>query len=125
MILLIKGTSDLWDFISDRLTGCVQLLNGSIIKSEMILIEDENTKALDFYGIVYIDSQCAGEYAILKLNGTHFKGKRIIIREYLERFHKDRRSSPDTINLSSQENRQDDRRRMRVLKTIKSKFDGV
>lgn len=131
MIIFIRGISertkksDLAAFVSTTLTNRLRLISGKVIKSEVLILQDKRTKLLEFHGLVHVDSVRAGQYAITKLNGTLFQGKRVVVREYIERSWKnDRRENHAAIvDPIGKGNRRGDRRRqMEVMKSISHMF---
>lgn len=131
MIIFIRGISertkksDLTAFVSTTLTNRLRLISGKVIKSELLILQDKRTKLLEFHGLVHVDSERAGQYAITKLNGTLFQGKRVVVREYIERSWKnDRRENHAAIvDPIRKGNRRGDRRRqMEVMKSISHMF---
>lgn len=133
MIIFIRGISEstkkseLFDFVSPALVNRLRLVNGKVIKAEILILQDRKTKLVEFHGLVTVDSEKAGRLAIKKLNGSLFKGKHVVVREYIERSWKnDRRENhAEKVDppLSISGRRRGDRRRdMEVIKDVSHMF---
>lgn len=133
MTLFIRGISeytkksDLWEFVAPELNNRLRLMHSKVVKSEILILQDKNTKSIEFHGLVHVNSERAGRHAIKKLNGKLFQGKRVAIREYIQRSWKnDRRENHAAIIDSlGQGNRQGSRRRhMQVVPSIRHIFSS-
>jgi len=133
MILFIRGVpestkiSELRDFVSPALVNRMRLVNGKVLKSEVLILQDKKTKLVEFHGLVTVDSEKAGHLAIKKLNGDLFKGRRVVVREYVQRSWKnDRRENHaekvDPPLKISGRRRGDRRRDMEVIQNISHMF---
>ena len=98
MILFIRNIpgnchlSDLHEFVAPVLKRSFPFRSGSILKSEILVIRDKHTNALEYHGLVYVDAEAAGQRAIKKLKGKRLKNKLVMVREFYHRsWHNDRR----------------------------------
>lgn len=95
--------------------------SGKVLKCEILVLRDRRTKALEFHGLVYLDSDRTGQRAIQKLKGKRFNSKLVTVREYqLRSWHNDRRlhQTQDTENFS--EKRIAERRRRQRVNTLQN-----
>lgn len=136
MIIFIRGVSELtqkkelWDFVSPALVSRMRLLNGKVIKTEILILQNKRTKLVEFHGLVYVNSEKAGNLAIKKLNGSIFKGKRAIVREYVVRSWKnDKRlnhaDKVDPMLLGTGRRFGDRRRDLEQIKDMSDMFTAV
>lgn len=133
MIIFIRAIpeltkkSDLLAFVSPRLVNKLRFINGRVLNIEILVLQDSKIKFVEYHGLVTVDSEKAGRLAIKKLNGTLFKGKRVIVREYVERSWKnDRRENHankfDPPFLATGKRRGDRRRDLELVKDISDIF---
>lgn len=108
MIIIIPHISnktlknELVDFVAPALKSVLPFSKGKVIRAEILKQFDKEINELECHGLVYVDNTDAGLRAILKLNKTMFKGTRVEVREYINRYyHNDRRhnhsNKPDPI----------------------------
>lgn len=136
MIIFIRGISELtkkeelWDFVSPALVNKLRFINGKVIKTEILILQNRKTKLVEFHGLVTVNSEKAGRLAIKKLNGSLFKGKRVIAREYVVRSWKnDRRQNHadkvDSLLLRTGKRLCDRRRDLKQVKDVSDMFTAI
>lgn len=89
-----KDTShqDILDFVGPVVKGGLLQSGGKVASIEFLEIQDGNAAIVEYHGLVHILPDEVGLRVIRKLNRQHFKGKRIVVREYVVRsWHNDRR----------------------------------
>jgi len=93
---------------------------GRLVKAEILVIRDGNTKKTEYHGLIYVDSEKTGQRLIKKLNGKEFKNRTVEMREYYSRcWHNDRRlKHPDRYSKNNKEKRVKARRRVRREKIV-------
>ena len=126
MILFIKNIpanshpSELQHYVESAVERRFFFRSGRVLKCEILVMQDKRTKAFEFHGLVYVDSDKSGQRAIQKLKGQCFKNKRVMVREYRVRsWHNDRRLKPISVPDSIMEKRHGDRRRGQHVEVIK------
>jgi len=89
---------DIVDFVSPALQGGLFRARGEIQSVSVLLIKDKAVNLMEYHAIVNIKPDAVALRAIKKLHGGVFKGKRIVVREYVVRSWKnDRRIVPGTV----------------------------
>jgi RNA recognition motif-containing protein len=101
MIIILKRIpehtrkKDIVDYIEPILKGKMFQKSGVIERVQIQTSKNYQTKRIDCYGIVYIDSDEAANRVIKKLNRKVFQGKNITISQYHHRsWHNDPRFNP-------------------------------
>ena len=94
--------------LDDRSSGAI-----SIADIEFLSILDVNSNTLEKHGLIRIFPKEVGKRVIKKLDGTAFKQKLIIVREYFNRSaQNDPRNTNTTTEIDLKERRTSDRRRI-------------
>lgn len=115
------------DFIEPVIKGGLFKKSGRIEDITIMVLKDTQTNALEFHGLVEIDSDAAAERVIKKLNRKVFNGKNIAVREYYQRsWHNDKRQNAHQWNDELVNKRKGDRRRARleVVNDISDQFSS-
>lgn len=110
--------SQLHDFINPELTGLLPFRSGRVLKAEILALRDKRTLRVEYHGLVYVDSEAAGQVAIRRLNKKSLNNKVVSVREYVQRsWQNDRRQEhAKVVDLNGGRK---DRRRGNNLETIK------
>jgi len=124
MIIILKRIpkhtrkKDIVDYLAPILKGKIFQNPGIIERVQIGVSKNYQTKRIDFYGIVYIDSDEAANRVIKKFNRKIFLGKNIAISEYHNRFwDNDPRISLFEPGDELKSQRKFDRRRSRLKET--------
>jgi hypothetical protein len=111
--------SELHNYINPALKGGLLSRSGRVLKAEILVIQDKATKALECHGLVHVDAEAAGQRAIKKLKGERFKGRPVIVREYIQRYwHNDRRHNSKHVADENMEKRVHNRRRGNTVEMV-------
>lgn len=101
MIIILKRIpehtrkKDIVEYIEPALKGKIFQKSGVIERVQIQTSKNDQTKRIDFYGIVHIDSDEAANRVIKKFNRKVFQGKNVAISEYHNRsWHNDPRLNP-------------------------------
>lgn len=118
MILFVRNIpvnthiSELQQYVTSGVKRSFPFRSGRVLKAEILVIQDKRTKAFEFHGLVFVDSDKTGQRAIQKLKGKRFKNKLVLVREYHHRtWHNDRRFKQEHVPNKFIEKRVTDRRR--------------
>ncbi|MBD9357257.1 RNA recognition motif domain-containing protein [Methylomonas albis] len=83
-----------------------------VMKAEVMVIRDKRTNRLEHHGLVSVNSDEAGIYAIKNLDGLLFHGCAVLVRCYKQRdVNNDRRRNSLPVPQEFMEKRIQDRRR--------------
>ena len=125
MIVLIKNIpensyhNDINNLIDPALKGGIFSKRGQVNNIEIIALQEENTKSLEFQALATIEPDDAASRVIRKIHGQFIMGKRIVVREYFVRsWRNDKRIGEKPPSLSIKERRTTPCRR-RKLKIFK------
>ena len=100
MIVFMKNIPDdttrqeIIDFLMPVVKGGIFRTRGKITSIDILAIKDNNTNIMEYHGLAHIMPDQVGQRVIKKLHGQPFKGKRIALREYIERSWKNDRRDP-------------------------------
>ncbi|MGR9099657.1 MAG: hypothetical protein ACU826_03745 [Gammaproteobacteria bacterium] len=115
-----RGThpKELASFITPYLnSGVFSLFQkpGELIDVRVLSQKDVNLNTIDHHGLVLIEPDLVAERVIRSLRKTPFKGKRIIVREFVQRsWQNDRRCNPQTQIRDHNSRRKADRRQHKL-----------
>lgn len=131
LVLLKRIPSDtskyeISSFLGSALKGGIFAKRGYIhdIKIMMIKKTHKNT-AFEFYGLVRVEPEPAGQRAIKQLNGKQINGKNIAVMEFYSRnWHNDPRLRRNQINLPFQDRRKYERRKYKLVIVEGSSIDA-
>ena len=126
MIIFLKNIpvdtrpQDIEEFVTPGMRVGVFFRVGRLLKAEILVIRDGNTKKIEYHGLIYVDSEKTGERLIKKLNGKEFKNRVVEMRQYYSRcWHNDRRlKHADRYSKNNKEKRLKPRRRIRREKIV-------
>ena len=93
MIIFIKNIPndtlllELYSFVAPVLKSVVmecfeEITRVEILKVEILKFRNQQTKVVEYHGLVHVDSELAGKAAVLKLDGKRFKNKPISVSEF-------------------------------------------
>lgn len=82
------------------------------------------TRDVEYYALVHVEPDSAGERVIKQLNRSHLNGKLVALQEYHARhWSNDRRVFNSVLTRGKNNRRKTDRRRKIVKTEIKRKYD--
>lgn len=125
MIILVRihantTKKDINNFMSPVLKGGMFQKTGYIERIKFMVLKDGANNILESHGIVTIDSEVAGERAILKLNRKKFKGKYIAVRKYhIRSRYNDPRINRRELSEALVNKRKVDRRRLAFIEDFR------
>ena len=76
---------DIIDFIMPAVKGGLFRAGGKVTGIDILANRDNNTRLMEYHGLVHISPDEAALRAIRKLHGRPLKGKRMAVREYVIR----------------------------------------
>lgn len=131
MIIILKkispNTTDyhIETFMAPALKGGLFRKEGHIEHISYWRYDIVDTKKVEYYALVHIEPDAAGERVIKQLNKSHLNGKRIFLQEYHARHWSNDRRVFDSVLTRGKNNRRRNERRRKMIKTeIKQKRDS-
>lgn len=91
MILFIRKipanthVSEINEFLRPALRAGLFKKPGRILNTEILKLHALDTVGHEYHGLVTLDTDATGQRALKKLRGQRFKGKFVIVREYVIR----------------------------------------
>lgn len=136
MILFIRKIpantklSELIAFVEPYVKGSLFRKAGIIRDARIMALRDLRLHTLEFHGLITIDPDSVALRVIKKLKGKRFKGKFVIVREFVRRdWHNDPRQGQSQDNpTAGVERRVSDRRRgkdLEIIKDISEQFSNA
>lgn len=121
MILFLRnipantGTTEIINYLQPAVRAGLFAKSGEILVVKVMSMLDQETGEIEHHGLAVLDSDETGRRVIKKLNGKPFKGKRMVVREYmLRRWQNDPRRKQVILPPDIVDQRQSDRRRNKV-----------
>jgi hypothetical protein len=106
-------------FIRPALKGGFFKAQGKITKINIVALKDKDINFTEYHALVTIEPDPAALRTIRKLHGQPFKGKRVVVREYVRRSWKnDRRLACNYIEDAPTKERRHNLTRRRNLEAV-------
>jgi hypothetical protein len=125
MIVLFKNIpestyhNDISNFIQPVIKGGLFRTRGYINSIEIIALQEINTVSLEFQALANIEPDTVADRVIKNLHGLNFRGRRIVVRQYILRSWKNDKRSEENNQSSPLKERRTNLSRRRNLKTYK------
>lgn len=118
-VLASTRYDDIVDFVEPALKGGLLRKSGRIERVQMLIIKDPSRQKLEYHALVRVESDGIAGKAIKKLNKHPLLGRKVEVREYVQRrWQNDRREHPMPHNYVLPCERKKDRRRDDLEKVI-------
>lgn len=110
---------DILLFLKPSIKGGLFQKSGQVFNIEILILRDKETSETEFHALVTINPEKTAQRVIKQLNRKSLLGKRINLREYIDRtWHNDHRFNNLNTSVDVKERRIKDRRRGSKLEVI-------
>lgn len=113
--------SDLLEFVRPAIKGGLFRKPGRIVGVSILELQDKRFRALEFHGLITVEPDAVAVRAIKRLKGQRFKGKLVVVRQYVQRdWHNDpRQNHKITVTQHLSDRRKVCRRRGKDLELVR------
>lgn len=113
--------SDLSAFVRPAIEGGFFRKPGRIVGISILELQDKRFKAMEYHGLITVEPDEVAARAIKRLKGQRFKGKLVVVRQYVQRdWHNDpRRNREITVTQQLSDRRKICRRRGKDLELVR------
>ncbi len=122
--------SELINFVEPAVKGGIFRRSGIIRDAKILALRDTRLRTVEFHGLITVEPEKIALRVVKNLKGKRFKGKFIIVREYVQRdWHNDPRQNCDAVLTAAMiDRRKADRRRgkdLEIIEDISARFSNV